>query len=180
MKDGVTPPQLFHLGVVVGTHGLRGDLRVRLLIADSSSLLTASEVFLRDSAGLVRSHQPIRALPKKGNVILRLRGLETIESVQHLLGCDVLMHYADLPDLENDEFYWYQLQGLKVIDRARGDLGVLDDLLVTGAHDIYVVHGRFGEVMIPAVSQFVIKIDREAGQLLVDLPEGLVPETDEV
>lgn len=172
--------ELFHLGVVVGTHGLRGDLKVRPLQTDSRSLLAASEVFLRSPAGTVLSYEPIRTLPQKGNVLMRLRGFETIELAQPLVGCDVLMRYVDLPELENDEFYWYELKGLRVIDRTLGDLGVLDDLLVTGAHDIYVVHGRFGEVMIPAVSQFIDKIDREAGQLLVDLPEGLVSEPHEV
>lgn len=178
MKEGAG--QLFQLGVVVGTHGLRGDLKVRPLTPDSRSLLVAEQVFIRDKEGGLHSHEPARAVPQKGNVLLRLRGFESIEAVQHLVGSDVLMSYADLPDLDDDEFYWYELQGLKVVDRTRGELGVLDDLLATGAHDIYVVNGRFGEIMIPAVSQFVLDIDLESGQMTVDLPEGLVPEADEV
>ncbi len=172
--------QLFPLGVVVGTHGLRGDLKVRPLTPDSRSLLTAAQVFFRDKGGRLRSLEPARAVPQKGNVLLRLRGMETIEAAQTLVGNEVLMRYVDLPDLDDDEFYWYQLEGLKVVDRTRGELGVLAELLVTGAHDIYVVNGRFGEVMVPAVSPFVVDIDLESGQMTVDLPEGLVSETDEV
>ena len=73
-----------------------------------------------------------------------------------------------------------QLQGLQVTDRTRGELGVLEELLETGAHDIYVVRGRFGEVMIPAVSQFIVEVDAESGRMTVDLPEGLVPEADDL
>jgi 16S rRNA processing protein RimM len=178
MKEGAG--QLFPLGVVVGTHGLRGELKVRPLTPDSRSLLTASQVFFRDKGGRLHSYEPARAVLQKGNVLLRLRGLETIEAAQQLVGSDVLMRYIDLPELDNDEFYWYELQGLKVVDRTRGELGVLEELLVTGAHDIYVVNGRFGEVMVPAVSPFVLDIDLESGQITVDLPEGLVPEADEV
>jgi 16S rRNA processing protein RimM len=178
MKEGAE--QLFPLGVVVGTHGLRGDLKVRPLTPDSHSLLTAEEVFFRDKSGRLSSHVPARAVPQKGNVLLRLRDMDTLEATQQLVGSDVLMRYVDLPDLDSDEFYWYELQGLKVVDRTRGELGVLDELLVTGAHDVYVVNGRFGEVMVPAVSPFVVDIDLESGQMTVDLPEGLVSEADEV
>ncbi|OHB33855.1 MAG: 16S rRNA processing protein RimM [Desulfuromonadaceae bacterium GWC2_58_13] len=172
--------QLFQLGVVVGTHGLRGDLKVRPLTPDSDSLLAAGQVVFRDKGGRLQSYEPARAVPQKGNVLLRLRGLETIEAARHLVGNDVLIPFADLPDLDDDEFYWYELQGLKVVDRTRGELGTLDELLVTGAHDIYVVNGRFGEIMVPAVSRFVIEVDLESGQMTVDLPEGLVPEVDDV
>jgi 16S rRNA processing protein RimM len=174
------PGQLFQVGVVVGTHGLRGDLKIRPLTPDSDSLLVADQVFFRDKGGRLHSQEPARAVPQKGNVLLRLRGIDTIEAAQPLVGSEVLLPLAALPVLDDDEFYWYELRGLKVVDRTRGELGVIDDLLVTGAHDIYVVNGRFGEVMIPAVSQFVIGVDLESGQMSVDLPEGLVPEVDDL
>ncbi len=178
MKEGAG--QLFQLGVVVGTHGLRGDLKVRSLTPDSRSLLAATQVFMREKSGSVHTHELSRATVQKGNVLLRLRGVDTIEAAQPLVGSEVLMRFADLPALDNDEFYWYELEGLKVVDQTRGELGVLQELMVTGAHDVYVVKGRFGEVLIPAVSQFVLDIDLDAGQMTVDLPEGLVSELDEV
>jgi 16S rRNA processing protein RimM len=50
----------------------------------------------------------------------------------------------------------------------------------TAAHDIYVIRGRYGEVLIPAVEEFIVEIDRDGRRMLVDLPEGLVPEKDEI
>lgn len=168
--------RLFQFGVIVGTHGLRGDLKVRPLTADSRSLFFARQVLIRDKSGRVQVHEPARVAQHKNNLLLRLRDLNDVDSVQPLVGRELLMRYQDLPALDDDEFYWYQLQGLRVIDRSRGELGLLDDLMETGAHDIYVVHGRFGEVMIPAVSQFVLEINPAAGEMIVDLPEGLVPD----
>jgi len=69
---------------------------------------------------------------------------------------------------------------VRVVDRRRGELGRLDDLLATGGHDLYVVNGRFGEVLIPAVGRFVLAIDPGAGVMTVDLPEGLVAEVDDL
>ena len=165
---------MFHLGVVVGTHGLRGDLKVRPLSEGSASLATAGEVSLRGADGVVQRFRPLRATPHKGLWLLRLEGRESVEAAQSLVGCDVLMPLGDLPQLPEDEFYWHQIEGLRVVDCQLGDLGVLRDLLTTAAHDIYVVEGRFGEVLIPVVEEFVLEIDPDGGLIKVDLPEGLV------
>jgi 16S rRNA processing protein RimM len=55
-------------------------------------------------------------------------------------------------------------------------LGNLEDLITTAANDIYVVRGRFGEILIPAVDEFVKEIDTSGNRMMVDLPEGLIPE----
>jgi 16S rRNA processing protein RimM len=90
------------------------------------------------------------------------------------------MRYGDLPDLADDEFYWFEIEGLTVVDRTRGEIGILEDMFSTAAHDIYVVRGRLGEILIPAVDEFVLGVDQEERRMTVDLPEGLVPDTDEV
>ena len=121
----ISTEELFHLGVVVGTHGLRGDLKVRPMTADSASLATAGEVVLRGAGWLLQRFRPLRATVHKGLWFLRLEGRESIEAVQPLVGCDVLMPLADLPELPAEEFFWLDLQGLQVIDRQLGELGML-------------------------------------------------------
>lgn len=172
--------ELIRLGVVAGTHGLRGDLKVRPLTSDSTVLLDACEVFFGFADGRLAGHRPVRATLHKGLILLRLEGLEEINAVQPLIGCQVLMRRADLGELPAEEFYWFELEGMAVIDRQRGELGTLEEMFTTAAHDIYVVRGRFGEILIPAVDAFVVAIDREGRRMTVDLPDGLVPETDDV
>ena len=171
---------LLRVGVTTGTHGLRGDLKVRPLSDDSSALLTASEIFIRGRQGELVLYRAAVVKEHKENVLLRLQGLESIDAVQSLVGCEVLMRRSDLPDLPDEEFYWFELEGLNVVDRRCGDLGILEEMFSTAAHDIYVVRGRFGEVLIPAVEEFIVEIDRGGRRMLVDLPEGLVPENDEI
>jgi 16S rRNA processing protein RimM len=174
------PQELFQFGVATGTHGLRGDLKVRPLTGDAALPPEGHEVFFRRRDGSLAAHRPVRATRHKGHILLRLEGLEEIGAVQHLVGCEVLMRYADLEALPEEEFYWFELEGLTVVDRQRGELGILEEMVSTAAHDIYVVRGRFGEVLIPAVDEFVVEIDREGGRMLVDLPDGLIPENDAV
>lgn len=175
-----TKDPLFHFGVVIGTHGLRGDLKVRPLTEGSDVLADATEIFLRKAGRAVSSHVPARVVTHKGLVLLRLEGFEHINRVEDLVGSDVLMRLEELSGLEDDEFYWFELQGVQVTDARLGDLGTLEDMFTTPAHDVYVVQGRFGEVLIPAVEQFVREVDTEARRMLVDLPQGLVDEGDEV
>lgn len=175
-----TTNELFSLGVVTGTHGLRGELKVKPHSADSDALPAAERVFLRLPSRAPEEFRPTRVAPHKGGYLLRLAGYERIEAVEPLVGAEVLMALAELPDLDETEYYWFELEGLQVIDRIRGDIGRLEDLFTTAAHDVYVVRGPLGEVLIPAVEQFIGRIDLEAGTMEVDLPEGLVPGADDL
>ncbi len=172
--------EFFHLGTIVGTHGLKGDLKVRTLAADSEALAEAREIFLRAADGTLESFPLQRSMPYKGLWLLQLVGRGTLEAVQPLLGRELFLPLTALPELADDEFYWHQLEGLTVVDRRHGELGPVVDLFTTAAHDIYVVQGPFGEVLIPVVGAFVLRIDLEAGRIEVDLPDGLIPERDEV
>lgn len=170
---------LFVFGTIVGQHGLRGDLKVRPVTDGSEALAAASGIFLRNADGVLNRHVPVRVSWHKRLLLLRLKGYEDINRAAGFVGCEVLMRLDELPDLATDEHYWHQLQGLVVVDRSRGELGTLQEMFTTAAHDIYVVHGAYGEVLIPAVPSMVLSIDTDAGRIVVDLPEGLVPQPDE-
>lgn len=164
----------FAAGVVVGVHGLRGDLKVRPHSGDSEALLATHLVQLVLAGGTPREYPVTDSRVHKSWVLLRLAGLESLEAVEGLVGAEVLSPLSALAELEEGEYYWHQLEGMTVVDRRLGELGTLDAYFTTAAHDTYVVNGRFGEVMIPVVDAFICEIDPEARRMTVDLPEGLV------
>lgn len=178
--SGTDATDLFEVGVIVGTRGLRGELRVRPSSGSGSALLDAETVWLAVAGGAPAPFAVVKATVNKAQIMLQLATLGHIDQVAGLSGTPVLMRYADLGELPEDSFYWHELQGLRVVDRQHGDLGCIEDMFSTPAHDIYVVRGPFGEVLIPAVDAFIITIDREARCMTVDLPDGLVPGTDAV
>jgi 16S rRNA processing protein RimM len=169
--------ELLILGVVIGTHGLRGDLKVRGAAKDFPLLTQIRQlVFLRgDEAVLVCARR--KADWYKGHILLQLNGLNHIDQVQQLVGCEVAVHRGDVPDLPAGEYYWFQLRGLEAIDRRLGSIGTLEDVFSTAAHDIYVINGDYGEVLVPAVDAFLIGVDLEKRCVMFDLPEGLVEES---
>ena len=172
--------ELLRLGVVAGTHGLRGELKLRSEDPDFSVLLEHDELFIQQAGGTPLACRILRRSSVRGNLLVKLAEFDNVETVQGLIGAAVLVDMNRLPALPQGAYYWYQLRGLRAVDERDGDLGTLDNRFSTAAHDIYVVNGRYGEVMIPAVAQFITGIDLAAGQILFDLPEGLVPKPDDL
>jgi 16S rRNA processing protein RimM len=165
---------LISAGQVVGTHGLRGDLKVRPISGDPAALLAVRVCVMRLRDGVSVPVEPVRQTLHKGQVLLRLRGHETLDAVEKFRGATLLLSPEQLPPLENDEFYWHQLEGALVIDVQRGELGRLSSMFSTAAHDTWVVKGCAGEVMIPVVDAFIVAVDLDNKRVDVDLPDGLI------
>lgn len=173
-----TVDELMAVAVVAGTHGLRGDLKLRPLPTAAKALPHLGELFLQSADGTLTLHRIVQRKPHKQHLLVRLAGLENLDAVQPLVGQTALVRCSALPPLPDDEHYWHQLEGLAVIDRRRGPLGQVVGLFATGAHEILTVEGELGEILVPFIPRFVIKVDLATGKLQVDLPLGLVPGDD--
>lgn len=169
---------LLEVGVVIGTHGLRGDLRIRPLPTGELALPGARTVYIMDSEGHLARHTAVRSTLHKQNFLLRLSGLESFPAAEPLVGSSVWMAKAELPELDDDHYYWSDLEGLEVVDQQLGVLGRVTGMFATPAHGILEVDGSAGEILIPAIVPFLVRVDRDKGQLYVNLPEGLVPEAE--
>jgi 16S rRNA processing protein RimM len=178
MKDVCGEP--VRLGVVIGTHGLQGDLKVRGISPDFPLLLEVAQILVRRPGVVDLSLSVRRTAWHKGNILLRLAGVDHIDAAEPLVGGEILAARSDLPEPAEGTWYWFQVKGLIAFDRRLGELGSLDDVFSTAAHDIYVVHGPYGEVLIPVVPQFVVEVDEAQGRMVFDLPEGLVAEADDL
>lgn len=176
----ISEDSLVESGQIMGFHGLRGDLKVKPLSGDPEALLTAAEVFLRLPGGKIEKARPLRQSKHKGAVLIRLEGYDGLSKVEGFRGCKILLDRDSLPELAEDEYYWHQIEGARVIDRTHGDLGELRSEFSTAAHGIWVVEGDRGEVMIPVVDGFILHIDPQEKLIEVDLPEGLVESNDEI
>jgi 16S rRNA processing protein RimM len=174
----VTTNDLLEVGVVIGIHGLRGDIKIRPLPTGDLALPGARKVFLKDSKGLLVQYETVRSSPHKQNILVRLAGLDNLYAVEPLVGSSVWMAKEDLPELDDEHYYWSDLEDLEVIDQQQGVLGRVVGMFATPAHDILEVDGPAGEILIPAIEPFLVQVDRDKGQLYVNLPEGLVPEAE--
>jgi len=92
------------------------------------------------------------------------------EQAQYLLGLDLYINKSQLPELDEKELYWHELTGMRVVNLNGVELGVVDNLVATGANDVLVVKGT-KEHWVPYIEPFLISLDREKRLIKVDWDE---------
>lgn len=121
--------------------------------------------------GAPREVELERARLHHGRIRLKFKGVDTVEQAQALRNYLVAVPEDELVDLDEGEFYHFELEGLDVVDEEGRPLGVLEEVLATPAHEIYVVKGPRGELLIPAVEAYVLAVDLEGNTMRVRVPE---------
>jgi 16S rRNA processing protein RimM len=161
------------VGKIVGTHGIRGDLKV-LSYADSLDVFVPGKelVFSRGNKSAGR-FTVTSCRPHKNVILLAIDGITSIETANAWVGFEVCTEKASLPPPEEGAYYWYQIIGMKVLTTDDVLLGRVEAIFPTGSNDVYVVRDGKKEVLIPAIDSVVLHIDVNEKVMTVDLPEGL-------
>ena len=166
--------QYLEIGKIVNVHGLRGDVKVVPWCDDPEFLCEFETLYLG------REHKPVQvadARLQKGNVLLHLEGVDTVEEAEKLRG-HILYMDRDEVELEEGVYFIQDLIGLEVLDADTGaSYGKLTDVLQTGANDVYEVRDESGKtVLIPAIPDVVLETDLDAGTMQIRPLEGLFDE----
>lgn len=155
-------------GQIVNTHGVRGEVKI-VPWADSPAFLAGFETLYLDGGKPLRVET---ARVHKSAVLVKFSGVDTVEAAMALKGKTVSIAREDAK-LEPGAFFLADLAGLAVRDEAGNGIGTLTEVLTPPAHNVYVVQGPGGEHMIPAVPEFVKKVDLDKGEIVVSLIEGM-------
>ncbi|NIA19084.1 MAG: 16S rRNA processing protein RimM [Xanthomonadaceae bacterium] len=156
------------LGKIVKAHGLRGEIKI-VLPGETPENLTLPGIHLRFADGRLMPVVLSGCRPVSGGYLFRVKGYADLDAVAPLIKAEVVIRADDLPPLDNDEYYHFQLLGLTVRDISGVYLGELVEILPTGFHDVYCIRGEADEeLLVPAVSPFIVNIDISAGSMVVD------------
>jgi 16S rRNA processing protein RimM len=170
-------PRFLIIGSVVGSHGVRGEIKVQILTDDPHRFGLLNQVFI----GL-EDQEPV-AVPllgyrlHKGRALLRLENVDDRSTAETLKGYLIQVPREDAIPLEEGEFYEHQIIGLEVRTVAGERLGEVVEILYTGANEVYIVHSAVAgtrELLIPAIEDVIREIDLAGGRIIVELPEGLL------
>ena len=167
--------QFFHVGTVTSPHGVRGDVKIYPTTEDPARFLDLDEVILRrNGKEEIRGISHVRFL--KNLVVLHLEGIDDRNAAEPYRGWELYVTRENAIPLEEGEYYVADLIGMDVYTE-KDKLGILTDVMQTGANDVYVVDSpRYGEVLIPAIKACIINVDPEGGRMDVHLLPGLVGE----
>ncbi|MEO7002232.1 MAG: ribosome maturation factor RimM [Ktedonobacterales bacterium] len=163
------------IGVVSGVFGVKGVLKVHPENNLPEHFVRLKTVYL--GADHI-PYQVVSVSEHKRQLLLHLVGVGSPTDAARLRGRQVFIPAIELPPLPPDQFYVHDLIGLRVRHVNGQPLGVISDVLATGASDIYVVRNETtgAEVMLPAVKEFVAVIDLTAGEVRVTPIPGLFDE----
>ena len=156
------------LGHINGLHGVSGWVKVFSDTSPRDNILSYSPWLIRQPG---KEWRPITVTSgrKQGKgIVAHLQGYDDRETARLLMGYEIAVYRKQLAALEQDEYYWADLQGLTVTTLDGQTLGTVDHLFETGANDVLVVTGE-RERLIPFIQgQTIMNIDLQAGTMQVD------------
>lgn len=175
----------FQIGIITGTHGLRGEMKVYPTTDDVRRFKKLKEVIFdlgkrkpeggSAAADMVREVEAVKF--SKQFVILKCKGIDSIEEAEKYRKVSLLVPRSKAVRLERDEYFVADLMGLAVRNEDGTEIGTLKDVMATGANDVYVISLNSGkELLLPAVKQCVLEVDVEAGYIRIHILEGLLDE----
>ena len=167
--------QFLRIGTITNTHGLRGEVKVFPSTDDIRRFSDLEAVFLDEAHG--RKKLSVRqARYFKQMVILAFEEIGSIEEAEKIKGCEIFVDREHAVPLEEGEYYYADLIGMKVVTSDGEELGILRDILETGANDVYLVSSKhYGkDIMIPAIESCIKNVDIEEGLMTVELLPGLL------
>lgn len=165
--------QFLQVGILSKVHGVHGEIKVFPTTDDIRRFKKLKSVLLDTGEGLKETEiESVKFF--KQFVILKFKGFDSINDIERYKGKSIFVARKDAVSLEPDEYFIADLIDMKVIDENDSELGVLSDVIETGANDVYVITLKDGtEALLPAIKQCVLAVDVEAGIIKVHIPEGL-------
>ena len=168
--------QFLDSGKIVGTHGIRGEVRIEPW-ADSPAFLSAFKTLYLDERG--ETAIKVRSRPHKNITLCKIEGVDTIEDAERLRGKIVYINRDDIR-LEEGVHFVQDLIGLEIRDADSGMVyGTLTDVLRTGANDVYeITDGDGKKYLAPVIEEVVTEINVDGGYVLLRPMKGIFDDAD--
>lgn len=166
--------EFFKVGVITSTHGVRGEVKVFPTTDDPRRFKRLKEVLL-DTGKERLSMEIERVKFFKQFVILKFKGIDNINDVEKYRQKELYVPRKNAVRLSRDEYFVADLVGLRVVDEADAEIGILEEVMETGANDVYVIRMTDGkELLLPAIKQCVLEVNVEEGFVRVHIMDGLL------
>jgi len=159
--------ELLELGKISGVFGVKGWVKV-YSYTDPREGITDYSPWRVKQQGQWREYQ-VEAGKRQGKtVVAKLKGIDDRDQAQLLTGGVIAILPDQLRELADNEYYWRQLQGLRVVNTEGVELGVISHMMETGANDVMVVSGDRERLIPFTQGHTVVNVDLDAGVITVD------------
>ena len=168
----------FRVGVIANTHGIRGEVKVFPTTEDPKRFKGMKEIIL-DTGNEKKVLEVASARFFKNMVILKFKGIDSINDIEKYKGRDLLVTRENAIPLEEGEYYIADILGATVVTEEvvledNTHFGTLKDVMETGANDVYVVEHEGKEVLLPVIPDCVLSRNMDTKVVTVHIMEGLL------
>lgn len=155
------------MGYIKGVFGIKGWLKIAANTEYTDSLLAYPQWQLRKDGEILTV--TIEAGKAVGDELqVKFEGIDDRDQAFLLRGYTIEIPRSEFAPTDEGEFYWADLVGMTVVNQEGLTLGIVKNLMETGANDVLVIHGEYGQKLIPFVSQYVGHVDSDKQTITVD------------
>lgn len=165
---------MLRVGVFANTHGVRGEIKVFPTTDDVSRFRKLKTLYLDKGTELMKLEvSSVRFF--KNMVIMRFRGIDNINDIEKYKGKDLLIERKQAVPLQENEYFICDILGSKVVTEDEQEVGILKEVLQTGANDVYIVKTEEGkEVLLPVIDECVLDVNTDEKIVIVRLMPGIM------
>ncbi len=168
------------IGEISGPQGRRGEIRVypHTEFPERFHAMNSVRIFQRDKETLVGCYGVESSRNHRKGIVLKLEGVDDIQAAEQLQGLLIQVRPSELKPLPEGRHYIFELIGLDVVTTEGDHLGTIEDVLQTGANDVYLVtpldRKRTEPILIPVIEDVVLDVNVSKGHVLIQLMKGLL------
>lgn len=163
----------FQVGVITSTHGIKGEVKVFPTTDDPKRFKKNVELILdTGKEEMLLTVEGVKFF--KQFVILKFKGIDNINEIEKYKGKSLFVTRENAVRLKKDEYFIADLMGIEIWEDTGSKLGILKDVIETGANDVYVIALEEGkELLIPAIKECILEVDIENRKMIIHVMEGL-------
>jgi len=166
---------LINYGKITRPHGLKGEVVLIPFSRTSDNLPGISHIYVERKHSREPEMMAVSAFRfQKGAAVVKLSGVDSIDDAEELRGAGVFVDSDDLEGLEEDEYYWFELIGLRVYTEDGAFVGNVEDLIDRAEQSVLIVRNGEIETLIPLAEPIIKEIDLERSKIVITPVDGLL------
>lgn len=166
---------IIYYGKITKAHGLAGEVKLLPFSRQPDALSTIKDIFIEITpGGDPEKFKVTRCRLSRGSAIIKFEGIDSVDDAEKLKGRKAYIEESELPELEEDEYYWFELVGLDVYTDSGRYLGKVENLIDRALQSLLVVKNDDNEILIPFSDPIVKEIKLKESRIIISPPGGLL------
>ncbi len=170
----MTKEECFYLGTIVSKFSFKGEVLIKLDTDEPEVYTNMESVFVDYNDNLVPYFILKSSLHKSDLLRVKFEDMDTEDDADELMRCDIYLPLSELPELEDDKFYFHEVIGYTAEDINYGKIGVIKSINDNRAQPLFEIDHNGKEILIPVNDDFISKVDKKNKTIFFDTPEGLI------